>query len=275
MPRWLRNRQTDAARNDTLQALAAAVRASATAAPAGAVDGVGPRDGQVRPEGSSSPAASRAASRGCVELADEPSAHARRPRVRSPATAPADAGPPGKAPPPEERDVERRPAPGRRSDGVDDRGHHVRGRRAEEPKRDVEAVQAHPSGTQRVRLRPHAVDQQPTGIDRRIRQGHGDEQALVALSHPAEARPLPVLGQHPRPRSRSRPPTTSTDLPLSSLSGLEEVLNLDQPMGRTCSSRSIVLLVRYTDSDAQRLEVGAPLVAHPSPPIDRPGRDSR
>ena len=168
------------------------------------------------------------------------------------------------------------------ADGIDRRRDPLVEGRTDEPKRQVKPIEpdpAHVPAATRHTGSADAIDEGRDGGIRVGRQGHRDEDATPRQVRPGPARATSGLGHAMvRPVSRSQasrsdpqdflrsvvvaPADHLDGLVLERLVGLEEVLDLDQPVGTDLVETLDVLLVGVADGDAQDLEVEALLVAH-------------
>ena len=88
------------------------------------------------------------------------------------------------------------------ADGVDDGGHPLRRRVAQEAQRDVERVEVDPARVAAVRERADRLDEGPAGVARLAGDRDRDEQAVRGLSHPARSCSAP--GRRSARRGRTR-----------------------------------------------------------------------
>ena len=184
-----------------------------------------------------------------------------------------------------DRDVERPAGRGRRTHGLARRAQAFIEGGPQELKGQVEAVEPDPADVATTTghpVRAHPLDERRDPRRRVVGDRDGDEDAaarqvgtrvpgstrgpghpgaFARLAHPG----IPVLAQHLE-GAHVVPPAHHVDgLVLECLVGLEEVLDLDEPVRPNLFKTLDVLLVGVADGDAQDLEIEALLVAHLEP----------
>ena len=136
----------------------------------------------------------------------------------------------------------------------------------------MQALQPDPADAAHPGLAAHVLDQRPARVEGAAAVTAPRRTAGVALATVLARGPLPVVGEHLECPVVIAPADDVDGLVLEQLVGLEEVLDLDQPMRPDLLEPLDVLLVGVAQRDAQDLEVEALVVAHLEP-ADRPRPD--